>query len=70
MGKQAIGIVAYNSLQRIDTLLYLLVYPMRPICKTKQIELIKFDKVNPISSILNLQYLPLIGSLVLDKMLL
>ncbi len=27
MGKQAIGAIAYNQLQRIDTLLYLLVYP-------------------------------------------
>jgi DNA-directed RNA polymerase III subunit RPC2 len=27
MGKQAMGNVAYNQLSRMDTLLYLLVYP-------------------------------------------
>jgi DNA-directed RNA polymerase III subunit RPC2 len=35
MGKQAIGAIAYNQLNRIDTLLYLLVYPQKPMVKTK-----------------------------------
>src|SRR5690606_36388850 len=30
MGKQAIGAIAYNQLNRIDTLLYLSVYPQKP----------------------------------------
>lgn len=46
MGKQAIGIIAYNQLQRMDTLNYLLVYPQKPLCKTRTIELIQFDKVS------------------------
>jgi DNA-directed RNA polymerase III subunit RPC2 len=29
MGKQAMGNIAYNQLNRMDTLLYLLVYPQR-----------------------------------------
>ena len=29
MGKQSMGNVAYNQLNRMDTLLYLLVYPQR-----------------------------------------
>ena len=37
MGKQAIGAIAYNQLNRIDTLLYLLVYPQQPMVKTKTI---------------------------------
>jgi DNA-directed RNA polymerase beta subunit len=44
-GKQAIGAIAYNQLQRIDTLLYLLVYPQRPLAQTKTIELINFHRV-------------------------
>jgi DNA-directed RNA polymerase III subunit RPC2 len=31
MGKQAIGTIAYNQLNRIDTLLYLMVYPHEPV---------------------------------------
>jgi DNA-directed RNA polymerase III subunit RPC2 len=46
MGKQAMGTVALNQFERIDTILYLLVYPMRPMVKTKIIELIGFNKVN------------------------
>ena len=45
MGKQAIGSIAYNQLSRIDTLLYLLVYPQQPMVKTRTIELIGFDKL-------------------------
>lgn len=45
MGKQAIGAIAYNQFTRIDTLLYLMVYPQKPLCKTRTIELIKYDKL-------------------------
>ena len=45
MGKQAVGVIGYNQLQRIDTLLFLLVYPMQPLVKTRTIELIEFDKL-------------------------
>ncbi|EPY51806.1 DNA-directed RNA polymerase III complex subunit Rpc2 [Schizosaccharomyces cryophilus OY26] len=45
MGKQAIGAIGYNQLQRIDTLLYLMVYPQQPMVKTKTIELIGYDKL-------------------------
>ena len=31
MGKQAIGAIAYNQFSRIDTLLYLMVYPQKPM---------------------------------------
>lgn len=46
MGKQAIGVIAYNQFNRIDTLLYLMVYPQKPLVKTRTIELIQFDKVS------------------------
>ena len=35
----------YNQLERMDTLLYLLVYPQRPLVQTRTIELINFDKL-------------------------
>jgi DNA-directed RNA polymerase beta subunit len=40
MGKQAMGNIAYNQLYRMDTLLYLLVYPQRPLLTTKTIGLV------------------------------
>jgi DNA-directed RNA polymerase III subunit RPC2 len=45
MGKQAIGAIAYNQLNRIDTLLYLMTYPQQPMVKTKTIELVGYDKL-------------------------
>ena len=45
MGKQAIGAIAYNQLNRIDTLLYLMTYPQRPMVQTKTIELVGYDRL-------------------------
>lgn len=45
MGKQAIGAIAYNQFNRIDTLLYTLVYPHRPMVISKTIELTSYDKL-------------------------
>lgn len=45
MGKQAIGSIAYNQFRRIDTLLYLLCYPEKPMVKTRTIELVKYDRL-------------------------
>lgn len=45
MGKQAIGAIAYNQLNRIDTLLYLMVYPQKPMVKTRTIEMVGFEKL-------------------------
>ncbi|EDQ88087.1 uncharacterized protein MONBRDRAFT_26625 [Monosiga brevicollis MX1] len=57
MGKQAMGVIALNYQQRIDTLLYSLVYPMRPVVKTRTIELIDFEKLpagqNPIVAVMS-----------------
>lgn len=45
MGKQAIGTIGYNQLIRTDTLLYLLLYPQRPLVETKAIHLIHYDEL-------------------------
>jgi DNA-directed RNA polymerase III subunit RPC2 len=45
MGKQAIGSIGYNQLNRVDTLLYLMSYPQKPMVKTRTIELTNFDKL-------------------------
>ncbi|KAI0209727.1 DNA-directed RNA polymerase III subunit RPC2 [Lamellibrachia satsuma] len=45
MGKQAMGTIAYNQRNRIDTLMYLLAYPQAPLVKSKTIDLIQFDKI-------------------------
>ena len=45
MGKQAMGTIALNQRNRIDTLMYNLVYPMRPMVKSRTIELINFEEM-------------------------
>ncbi|GJY10683.1 DNA-directed RNA polymerase III subunit 2 [Tanacetum coccineum] len=45
MGKQAMGNIAYNQLTRMDTLIYLLSYPQRPLLTTRTIELVGYDKL-------------------------
>ena len=45
MGKQSIGAIAYNQLNRIDTLLYLMVYPQRPLVKSRTIEMVGFENL-------------------------
>ncbi|KAL8506631.1 hypothetical protein ACS0TY_017502 [Phlomoides rotata] len=45
MGKQAMGNIAYNQLCRMDNLMYLLVYPQRPLLTTRTIELVRYDKL-------------------------
>lgn len=45
MGKQAMGTIGYNQQNRIDTVLYLLVYPQIPLVKSKTIDLIQYDKL-------------------------
>ncbi|RXM28991.1 DNA-directed RNA polymerase III subunit RPC2 [Acipenser ruthenus] len=40
-----ISTIAYNQRNRIDTLMYLLAYPQKPMVKTRTIELIDFEKL-------------------------
>ena len=45
MGKQAIGTTAMNQYERFDSLLYTMVYPQKPMVKTRTLDLVNFDKV-------------------------
>ena len=43
MGKQAMGSVATNQYERMDSLLYSLVYPQKPMVKSRVLDLVQFD---------------------------
>ncbi|CDJ61204.1 DNA-directed RNA polymerase III subunit, putative [Eimeria maxima] len=45
MGKQAMGAIGFNQFNRCDTLLYLLVYPQQPLCKSRTLDLVHFDQL-------------------------
>ncbi|ESO07623.1 hypothetical protein HELRODRAFT_98395 [Helobdella robusta] len=45
MGKQAMGTIGYNQQKRMDTVMYLLSYPQKPLVTTKTIQMIGFDKI-------------------------
>lgn len=71
MGKQAIGAIANNQYHRIDTLLYLMVYPQKPLVKTRTIELIKYDKLpagqNAVVAVMSYSGYDIEDALVLNK---
>lgn len=71
MGKQAIGVIAYNQFSRIDTLLYLMVYPQQPMVKTRTIELIKYDRLpagqNAVVAVMSYSGYDIEDALVLNK---
>mmetsp|Transcript_38743 Transcript_38743/g.50119 ORF Transcript_38743/g.50119 Transcript_38743/m.50119 type:complete len:1149 (-) Transcript_38743:193-3639(-) len=45
MGKQAMGTVAMNQYELMNSLIYSLVYPQKPMVKTRVLDLINFDQV-------------------------
>ena len=71
MGKQAIGAIASNQFLRIDSLLFLMVYPQKPLVKTRTIELIKYDKLpagqNAIVAVMSYSGYDIEDALVLNK---
>lgn len=71
MGKQAIGAIAYNQFLRIDSLLYLMVYPHQPMVKTRTIELVNYDKLpagqNAIVAVMSYSGYDIEDALVLNK---
>lgn len=45
MGKQAIGAIGLNEYARMDGLIYTMIYPMKPMVKTRTLDLINFDEL-------------------------
>lgn len=45
MGKQAMGGIGLNEYERMDGLIYTLVYPQKPMVKSRTLDLINFDKM-------------------------
>jgi DNA-directed RNA polymerase III subunit RPC2 len=71
MGKQAIGAIATNQYQRIDTLLHLMCYPQQPLVKTRTLDLIKYDQLpagqNAIVAVMSYSGYDIEDALVLNK---
>ncbi|XP_014242782.1 DNA-directed RNA polymerase III subunit RPC2 [Cimex lectularius] len=71
MGKQAIGTIGYNQQNRIDTLMYNLVYPQAPMVKSHALELINFDKLpagqNAIVAVMSYSGYDIEDALILNK---
>lgn len=71
MGKQAIGVIGYNQFNRIDTLLYLMVYPQKPLVKTRTLDLIRYDKLpagqNAMVAVMSYSGYDIEDALVLNK---
>ena len=71
MGKQAMGTIALNQRERIDTLIYNLVYPQKPLVKSRTIELIHFEQLpagqNAIVAVMSYSGYDIEDALVLNK---
>merc|ERR1711970_943289 len=71
MGKQAMGTIALNQKNRIDTLMYNLVYPMRPMVKSRTIELINFEQLpagqNAIVAVMSYSGYDIEDAIILNK---
>ncbi|XP_049793782.1 DNA-directed RNA polymerase III subunit RPC2 [Schistocerca nitens] len=71
MGKQAMGTIGYNQRNRIDTLLYNLVYPQAPMVKSHTIELTNFDKIpagqNAIVAVMSYSGYDIEDALIINK---
>lgn len=71
MGKQAMGTIGLNQRVRIDTLLYCLAYPQRPVVSSKTIELIHFDEIpagiNSIVAVMSYSGFDIEDAIVMNK---
>jgi DNA-directed RNA polymerase III subunit RPC2 len=70
-GKQAIGTIGYNQMNRLDTLLYLMTYPMKPLVTTRVLDLVSFNKLpagqNAIIAVMSYSGYDIEDALVLNK---
>jgi DNA-directed RNA polymerase III subunit RPC2 len=45
MSKQAMGTIGMNEYERMDGLIYTLVYPQKPMVKSRALDLVGFDDI-------------------------
>lgn len=45
MAKQAMGCIGMNEYERMDGLIYTLIYPQKPMVKSRTLDLVNFDKI-------------------------
>lgn len=45
MAKQAMGCIGMNAYERMDGLIYSLIYPQKPMVKSRTLDLVNFDKI-------------------------
>ncbi|EKX73192.1 DNA-directed RNA polymerase III subunit, putative [Theileria equi strain WA] len=71
MGKQSIGTIGYNQLNRCDTIIYLLAYTQKPLVTTKAIQLVNFDKLpagqNAIVAVMSYQGYEIEDAIVINR---
>jgi DNA-directed RNA polymerase III subunit RPC2 len=71
MGKQAMGTIARNQFERIDTVLFLLLHPMKPLVRTRVIDMIHFDDLpagqNAIIAVMSYSGYDIEDALVVNK---
>ena len=71
MGKQAMGTIARNQFERIDTVLFLLCVPQKPLVRTRVIDMIRFDDLpagqNAIVAVMSYSGYDIEDALVLNK---
>lgn len=71
MGKQSMGVIGYNQDLRMDTLLFSLVYPQKPLVKTNTLDFIGFDKLpagqNAIVAVMSYSGYDIEDAIILNK---
>eukprot|EP01029_Cantina_marsupialis_P009851 TRINITY_DN22719_c0_g1_i1.p1 TRINITY_DN22719_c0_g1~~TRINITY_DN22719_c0_g1_i1.p1 ORF type:complete len:1123 (+),score=348.94 TRINITY_DN22719_c0_g1_i1:80-3448(+) len=71
MGKQATGAIGENQYERFDTMLNLLVYPQKPMVRTRTLDMIGFDRLpagqNAIIAVMSYSGYDIEDALVINK---
>ena len=71
MSKQAMGTIGVNEYERMDGLIYTLVYPQKPLVKSRTLDLVGFDKIpggqNSIIAVMSYSGYDIEDAVVLNK---
>ena len=71
MGKQAMGTIGLNQFERIDTVLFLMLYPQKPLLTTRVLDIIHFDALpagqNAVIAVLSYSGYDIEDAIVINK---